>query len=85
MKTQKILTVADNSGTRRCGPVLRIWRNDVTGMEVGSVVLVRFTDEFRQKTAPRQYVVTEVGFDDAFARRIGRHTVTLRKSGGPTP
>lgn len=82
----KTLNVGDNSGTRRRNPELRIWRNDITGMEPGSIVEVRFTDDYTRakvsKIKPRKYTVVEIGFDDDYARKRGRHTVTLRKEGG---
>ena len=86
MRKQKILNIADNSGLRRRNPVIHIWRNNITGMEPGSVVMVRFTDDYTRATVskikPRKYTVVEIGFDDEYARKKGRHTVTLRKEGG---
>lgn len=79
----KTLNIADNSGTRRRNPMLRIWRNDITGMEPGSVVSIRFTDDYTRnginKIRPRKYIVVDIKFDDDYARERGRHTVTLRK------
>lgn len=83
--SQKVLTVADNSGTRRRNPELHIWRNDITGMEPGTVVAVRFTDDYTrygmQKVKTHKYVVVEIKFDSDYAREHGRHTVTLRREG----
>ena len=82
---QKTLTIADNSGTRRRDPELRIWRNDITGMEPGSVVEVRFVDDYTKNKVhqikPRKYTVVETKFDSDYARERGRHTVTLRREG----
>lgn len=82
---QKVLTVADNSGTRRRSPELHIWRNNITGMEPGTVVAVRFTDDYTRygakKVKTRKYVVAEIKFDSDYARERGRHTVTLRREG----
>ena len=80
---QKVLTVGDNSGTRRRNPELRIWRNDITGMEPGAVVWIRFVDDYTkaglQRVKRRKYTVVEIKFDDDYARQHGRHTVTLRR------
>lgn len=85
MRKQKILNIADNSGLRRRNPVIHIWRNDITGMEPGSVVMVRFTDDYTRNghrdVKLRKYVVLDIKFDDDYARERGRHTVTLRKEG----
>ena len=79
----KTINVADASGTRRNAPELHIWRNNITGMEPGTVVMIRFTDEFTrnkvEKVKPRKYTVVEIKFDDDYARQRGRHTVTLRR------
>ena len=82
----KTINVADASGARRDRPELHIWRNNITGMEPGSVVMVRFTDEYTrakiEKVKPRKYIVVGIKFDDDFARRLGRHTVTLHREKG---
>lgn len=83
---QKTISVADYSGTMRRNPVMRIWRNDVTGMEPGAVVMVRFTDDYTRnginKIRPRKYIVVDIKFDDDYARERGRHTVTLSRAEG---
>ena len=79
----KTINVADASGARRNAPKLHIWRNNITGMEPGTVVMIRFKDEYTQnkieKVKPRKYTVVEIKFDDDYARQRGRHTVTLRR------
>ena len=79
----KRITVADNSGTRRRQEKLHIWRNDITGMEPGSTVEVRFADEYVRngckKQTFRKYVVEGIKFDDEYAEKKGRHTVALRR------
>lgn len=79
----KVLTIADNSGTRRRNPKLCIWRNDTAGMEPGSTVWIRFVDDYTrngvERVKRRKYTVVEIKFDDDHARKMGRHTVTLRR------
>ena len=86
MAKAKVIRIADNSGLRRRQSVMRIWRNDITGMEPGSCVAIRFVDEYTRNGAHagrvRYYIVDGIAFDDDYAAQRGRHTVTLRKAEG---
>ena len=86
MKKQITIKVADNSGCRRKQPQINIWRNNIEGMEPGSLVTVYFYDDYtvnRCRTSkPHAYQVVGYKFDDEYAKQRNRHTVTLRKVDG---